>query len=156
MTGSSAIKFQRVTTREQLEGFQQCASIGFQGHMPDQESWMEAVSAQLDSLDFRIAMDGDRTVGTFLSFDQGLTAVGGATVPVRAISAVTVLPTHRRRGILGNHMRDCLDEARANGVAAATLIAAEFAIYGRYGFGQSTETVDYRIAVDRAALQVLS
>ncbi|MDP0398984.1 GNAT family N-acetyltransferase [Tsukamurella strandjordii] len=152
MTGSNAIEFQRVTTREQLEGFQQCASIGFQARLPDAEQWLETVSGQLDSLDHRIAIDGGRTVGTFLSFDQELTAVGGATVPVRAVSAVTVLPTHRRRGILGTHMRGCLDEALANGAAAATLIAAEYAIYGRYGFGQSTETVDYRISVDRATL----
>ncbi|MGX9295274.1 GNAT family N-acetyltransferase [Tsukamurella paurometabola] len=152
MTDSSAIDFQRVTTREQLLGFQQCASIGFQSRLPDADQWVEAVSSQLDSLDHRIAVDGARTVGTFLSFDQELTAVGGARVPVRAVSAVTVLPTHRRRGILGTHMRECLGTALAGGAAAATLIAAEHAIYGRYGFGQSTESVDLRIAVDRGRL----
>ncbi|NMD54872.1 MULTISPECIES: GNAT family N-acetyltransferase [Tsukamurella] len=152
MTDSSGIDFQRVTTREQLLGFQECASIGFQSALPDAEQWLEAVSAQLDSLDHRVAVDGERTVGTFLSFDQELTAVGGARVPVRAVSAVTVLPTHRRRGILATHMRDCLTAARADGAAAATLIAAEHAIYGRYGFGQSTEVVDFRISVDRSNL----
>ncbi|WP_336671509.1 GNAT family N-acetyltransferase [Tsukamurella sp. USMM236] len=152
MTDSSGIDFQRVTTREQLLGFQECATIGFQSKMPDAEQWLEAVSAQLDSLDHRVAVDGGRTVGTFLSFDQELTAVGGTRVPVRAISAVTVLPTHRRRGILGTHMRECLSAALAGGAPAATLIAAEQAIYGRYGFGQSTETVDVRVAVDRGRL----
>ena len=152
MTDSSGIDFQRVTTREQLVGFQECASIGFQSKLPDAEQWLEAVSAQLDSLDHRVAVDGARTVGTFLSFDQELTAVGGARVPVRAVSAVTVLPTHRRRGILGTHMRECLATALADGAAAATLIAAEHAIYGRYGFGQSTESTDLRIAVDRGRL----
>ncbi|CAM3106684.1 GNAT family N-acetyltransferase [Tsukamurella hominis] len=152
MTDSSGIDFQRVTTREQLLGFQECASIGFQSRLPDAEQWLEAVSAQLDSLDHRVAVDGARTVGTFLSFDQELTAVGGARVPVRAISAVTVLPTHRRRGILGRHMRECLAAALAAGLPAATLIAAEQAIYGRYGFGQSTESTDVRIAVDRGRL----
>lgn len=152
MTDSSGIDFQRVTTREQLLGFQECASIGFQGKLPDAEQWLEAVSAQLDSLDHRVAVDGDRTVGTFLSFDQELTAVGGVRVPVRAVSAVTVLPTHRRRGILGTHMRECLAGAVAGGAVAATLIAAEHAIYGRYGFGQSTESTDIRIAVDRGRL----
>ncbi|CAM3765018.1 GNAT family N-acetyltransferase [Tsukamurella ocularis] len=152
MTDSSGIDFQRVSSREQLLGFQECATIGFQSRLPDAEQWLEMVSAQLDSLDFRVAVDGARTVGTFLSFDQELTAVGGARVPVRAVSAVTVLPTHRRRGILGRHMRECLTAARADGAAAATLIAAEHAIYGRYGFGQSTESTDLRIAVDRGRL----
>ena len=152
MTDSSGIEFERVRTREQLQAFHDCAAIAFQSPMPDQEQWFDEAVQHVDVHDYRAALDGDRTVGTFLSFDQDLTAVGGATVPARAVSAVTVLPTHRRRGILGTHMRGCLDDARAAGHAAATLIAAEYGIYGRYGFGQSTEVVDYRIAVDRARL----
>ncbi|MET9329317.1 GNAT family N-acetyltransferase [Tsukamurella sp. NPDC003166] len=152
MTDSSDIEFQRVRTPEQYTGFQECASIGFQQRMENAEAWTEAILADLDALDHRVAVADGRTVGTFLSFDQRLTAVGGATVPVRAVSAVTVLPTHRRRGILGTHMRECLSAALADGAAAATLVAAEYAIYARYGFGQSTEVVDYRIAVDRAQL----
>ncbi|WP_148281538.1 GNAT family N-acetyltransferase [Tsukamurella sp. 1534] len=152
MTDTGGIDFQRVTTPEQYTGFQECASIGFQHRLENAEAWTEAILADLENLDHRVAVDGGRTVGTFLSFDQELTAVGGARVPVRAVSAVTVLPTHRRRGILGRHMRECLATAVENGAAAATLIAAEHAIYGRYGFGQSTEVVDYRITVDRARL----
>ncbi|GAA1079189.1 GNAT family N-acetyltransferase [Tsukamurella spumae] len=152
MADFTGIDFQRVTTREQLLGFQECASVGFQMKLPDSGPWLDAVSAQLETLDHRVAVDGSRTVGTFLSFDQELTAIGGAAVPVRAVSAVTVLPTHRRRGILNRHMRTCLAEAHAAGAAAATLVAAEYAIYGRFGFGPSTETVDYRIAVDPARL----
>ncbi len=152
MTDSSPVEFLRVRDPEQYAGFQECASIGFQQRMEHAEAWTEAVLADLDALDHRVAVADGRTVGTFLSFDQELTAVGGATVPVRAVSAVTVLPTHRRRGILARHMRQCLDDAAAAGHAAATLIAAEYAIYGRYGFGPATEVVDYRIVVDRSAL----
>ncbi|BDH58265.1 GNAT family N-acetyltransferase [Tsukamurella sp. PLM1] len=152
MTDSNGIEFQRVTTREQLQGFHDCAAVGFQSPMPNAEAWFDAVVPQLDVLDHRAAVDRGRTVGTFLSFDQSLTAVGGAPVPARAVSAVTVLPTHRRRGILGAHMRGCLADAEAAGLPAATLIAAEYAIYGRYGFGPSTEVVDYRIVVDRTRL----
>ncbi|TWS25997.1 GNAT family N-acetyltransferase [Tsukamurella sputi] len=152
MTDSNGIDFQRVRTPEQYAGFQECASIGFQHRMENADAWTEAILADLEALDHRVAVADRRTVGTFLSFDQRITAVGGATVPVRAVSAVTVLPTHRRRGILGTHMRECLSDALADGAAAATLIAAEYAIYGRYGFGQSTEVVDYRISVDRSNL----
>ena len=44
--------------------------------------------------------DAGRCVATFRSFAQELTVPGGATVPADAVTAVTVTPTHRRRGLL--------------------------------------------------------
>jgi predicted acetyltransferase len=84
------------------------------------------------------AFDGGRCVGTFRSFAQELTLPGGAVIPTDAITNVTVGPTHRRRGLLSRMMRQDLDAAVARGDAAATLIAAEYRIYGRFGFGPAT------------------
>ena len=47
-----------------------------------------------------IAWDGPRACGTFRSLGVQLTVPGGGLLPASAVSAVTVLPTHRRRGIL--------------------------------------------------------
>src|SRR5215204_3775163 len=58
------------------------------------------------------AFDGGRCVGTFRSFPQQLTAVGGAFVPSDAISNVTVTATHRRRGLLTRMMTADLTAAR--------------------------------------------
>src|SRR4051794_40068728 len=44
--------------------------------------------------------DGDRLVGSFRSWPTELTVPGGALLPASAVTAVTVQPTHRRRGIL--------------------------------------------------------
>ncbi|MFE9434068.1 GNAT family N-acetyltransferase [Streptomyces sp. NPDC006640] len=98
------------------------------------------------------AYDGDRCVATFRSFPQELTVVGGATVPADAISSVTVSPTHRRRGLLTRMMEADLAAARERGDVVATLIAAEYPIYGRYGFGPVTTTAEWTIDVARSGL----
>ncbi|MEL5959754.1 GNAT family N-acetyltransferase [Streptomyces sp. CLV115] len=98
------------------------------------------------------AFDGGRCVATFRSFAQELTVVGGAAVPADAISNVTVSPTHRRRGLLNRMMATDLAAAKERGEVVATLIAAEYPIYGRYGFGPATWTTEWEIDVPRAGL----
>ncbi|MER5360641.1 GNAT family N-acetyltransferase [Streptomyces sp. NPDC002785] len=98
------------------------------------------------------AFDGGRCVATFRSFAQELTVVGGATVQADAISNVTVSPTHRRRGLLSRMMATDLAAAKERGDVAATLIAAEYPIYGRYGFGPATWTTEWEIDVPRSGL----
>jgi predicted acetyltransferase len=93
------------------------------------------------------AMDLDRTigafedgtiVGTFRSFGTRLTLPGGARVPVNAVSAVTVRPTHRRQGILTRMIGEDTRRAADRGDVACILIAAEWPIYGRFGYGPGT------------------
>ncbi|MFG3110366.1 GNAT family N-acetyltransferase [Streptomyces tendae] len=98
------------------------------------------------------AFDGDRCVATFRSFDQELTAVGGGPVRADAISNVTVTPTHRRRGLLTRMMAQDLAAAKERGDVVATLIAAEYRIYGRYGFGPATSLTEWTVDVSRAGL----
>lgn len=98
------------------------------------------------------AFDGPRCVATFRSFDQELTAVGGATLPADAISNVTVSPTHRRRGLLTRMMSQDLAAAKERGDAVATLIAAEYRIYGRHGFGPATTLTEWTVEVPRTGL----
>ncbi|MEV2193881.1 GNAT family N-acetyltransferase [Streptomyces phaeochromogenes] len=98
------------------------------------------------------AFDGTRCVGTFRSFPQQITAVGGTPVQADAISNVTVTATHRRRGILTRMMAEDLAAAKERGDTVATLIAAEYQIYGRYGFGAATTAAEWTIDVPRAGL----
>ncbi|MEV7896793.1 GNAT family N-acetyltransferase [Streptomyces cyaneofuscatus] len=98
------------------------------------------------------AFEVGRCVATFRSFAQRLTVVGGATVPADAISGVTVAPTHRRRGLLSRMMATDLAAARERGEVVATLIAAEYPIYGRFGFGPATWTTEWEVSVHRAGL----
>jgi len=95
---------------------------------------------------------GTPIVATFRSFPQELTAIGGAPVPADAITNVTVTATHRRRGILTRMMAQDLAAAKERGDVVATLIAAEYQIYGRYGFGPATWMTQWEIDVPRAGL----
>ncbi|MFF6999504.1 GNAT family N-acetyltransferase [Streptomyces sp. NPDC008313] len=98
------------------------------------------------------AFDGDRCVATFRSFPQEITAVGGAAVPANAVTNVTVLPTHRRRGLLSRMMAADLTAAKERGDVVATLIAAEYPIYGRFGFGPAAWATQWTIDVPRTGL----
>ncbi|WP_328399104.1 GNAT family N-acetyltransferase [Streptomyces sp. NBC_00390] len=115
----------------------------------------EEVSDRRAAMDFgcvRGAFDAGRCVATFRSFAQEITTVGGAALPAAAVTNVTVSPTHRRRGLLSRLMAAELAEAKERGDVVATLIAAEYPIYGRYGFGPAASTAEWAVDVPRTGL----
>jgi predicted acetyltransferase len=97
------------------------------------------------------AFHGDRVVSTFRSFPTELTVPGNATLPAAAIAAVTVLPGYRRRGLLRRMIG--LDEAAARdrGDAVGLLYAAEWGIYGRFGYGPGCRLATWTVDTVRAA-----
>jgi predicted acetyltransferase len=87
------------------------------------------------------AWDGSLLVGTCGAFSFQMTVPERRTVPVAAVTWVSVLPTHRRRGILRRFMTRQLAEIHARGEAVAALWASEGAIYGRFGYGAASRSV---------------
>jgi predicted acetyltransferase len=67
------------------------------------------------------------------------------------VTAVGVLPSHRRRGALSGLMRRQLADARGRGEPLAVLWASEAGIYGRYGYGMATRAVGIEADRDRMA-----
>lgn len=115
----------------------------------------EYVAERLEDVDLsRVqgVFDAGRCVATFRSFAQELTVVGGSTVRADAITGVTVTPTHRRRGLLSRMMARDLSAAKERGEPIASLIAAEYPIYGRYGFGPASWAAEWEISVPRTGL----
>ncbi|MCS0638789.1 GNAT family N-acetyltransferase [Streptomyces sp. LP05-1] len=96
--------------------------------------------------------DGARCVATLRSFPQRLTAAGGVAMAASAVTQVTVSPTHRRRGLLNRLIAAELAAARERGEPLATLVAAEYPIYGRYGFGPATRAAEWTVDLTRAGL----
>ncbi len=88
------------------------------------------------------ARDRGRWVATLATLERTLTVPGvdGATEVLRAdaLTAATVAPTHRRRGLLTRMLEASLRAARARGDAVSILIAAEWPIYGRFGYAPAT------------------
>lgn len=120
------------------------------GAVGEQEVAVRALDTDLDRI--QGAYDGGRCVGTFRTLPQSLTVPGGALLPACAVSSVTVSPTHRRRGLLSRMTANALDAAKERGEVCATLVAAEYPIYGRYGFGPATWTTDREVLVARTGL----
>jgi predicted acetyltransferase len=87
--------------------------------------------------------DGTRLIGTYESFATQLTLPGGECLPADAITAVSVLPTDHRRGALTRMITHDLRAAQQRGEAASILLAAEYPIYGRFGFGPATDQATY-------------
>ena len=84
------------------------------------------------------AFEGDAIVGTLRSFPTMLTLPGGTRVAVNAVSGVSVRPTHRRRGTLSRMIAHDAATAVDRGDVASILIASEWPIYGRFGYGPAT------------------
>jgi predicted acetyltransferase len=91
------------------------------------------------------AFDGDRMVGTGGAFSMDLTLPGLTTIPIGGLTAISVLPTHRRRGILRSMIAYHFDEVEGRGELVSALGASESLLYGRYGYGLATTFADYEI-----------
>ncbi|CAM5720856.1 GNAT family N-acetyltransferase OS=Streptomyces alboniger OX=132473 GN=CP975_16335 PE=3 SV=1 [Streptomyces alboniger] len=142
----------RPITEAELADWLRAVNTGFLRAPTVPDSDLEARRTQFEPGRFLGAFDGDRCVATFRSFDQQLTVVGGATVPADAVTGVTVTATHRRHGLLTRMMAQDLTAAKDRGDVVATLIAAEYPIYGRYGFGPGTWMTEWTIDVPRTGL----
>ncbi|WNF28548.1 GNAT family N-acetyltransferase [Streptomyces sp. C11-1] len=142
----------RTVTAPEFADWMKAVGTGFlTPNTPGEELVADRV-AQVDLSRVQGAFDAGRCVATFRSFAQQLTVVGGGTVTADAISGVTVTPTHRRRGLLSRMMATDLAAAKERGEPLASLIAAEYPIYGRYGFGPATWTAEWEVSVHRAGL----
>ena len=91
------------------------------------------------------AFDGERIVGTGGAYSMELTLPGLTTVPAGGLTAIAVMPTHRRRGILSAMIERHLQDVEAREEPVSVLMASEATIYGRFGYGTATRSADYEI-----------
>ena len=112
---------------------------GFLQHRPILESDIETRRAVMDLNRTLAGFDSDTMVSTLRSFATELTVPGGASVPASAVTGVTTTSTYRRRGLATQMVTHDLRTAAERGEQVAVLIAAEWGIYGRFGYGASTE-----------------
>lgn len=99
-----------------------------------------------------LAADG-RPVGTAGAYSFELTLPGEVLVPAAGVTAVGVLPSHRRQGVLSAMMRNQLAELRARGEFLSVLLASEARIYRRFGYGPATYTQRLTVPRHQAALE---
>ncbi|MFE7414437.1 GNAT family N-acetyltransferase [Streptomyces laurentii] len=99
--------------------------------------WWAAV--EMDRCLLAVAEDG-RPVGTAGAYSFELTLPGGTVAPAAGVTAVGVIPSHRRQGVLTAMMRHQLTELRDRGEFLSVLLASEALIYRRFGYGPATYT----------------
>ena len=98
------------------------------------------------------AFDGATPVGTAAAYSFQITVPGRQTLPAAGITWVSVLPSHRRRGILSSLMRRQLADVRDRGEPLAVLWASESVIYPRYGYGRAMWHADFTLYRGEGAL----
>ena len=89
-------------------------------------------------------------VATIDSWMTELSLPGRTTIPMWAISGVTVSPTRRRRGIARSMIEGDLRTAADAGSAIAGLTVSEATIYGRFGFAPAAFATDWTLDTRRA------
>jgi predicted acetyltransferase len=138
----------------ELPAFGHVSDHAFSSHWPPEE--MVRLDRLVIELDRTLAaFDGDRVVGTTGAYSFGMTVPGGEVVATAGVSYVSVLPTHRRRGILSALMRRQLADVAACGEPVAALFASESVIYGRYGYGAAADQYRFTLHRGEGALRPL-
>ena len=88
-----------------------------------------------------------RWVGTLATEPRMITVPGpdgmSGDLAADALTGVSVNPSHRRRGLLTQMLGQSLAAAKERGDAVSILIAAEWPIYGRFGYAPATSVADY-------------
>jgi predicted acetyltransferase len=106
---------------------------------------------ELDRTVFGV-VDGEEVgLGSIYSLDMSVP--GGAQVPTAGVTWVGVLATHRRRGILTAMMRRMVDDTRDRGIEPVmALWALDPGIYGRFGYGIASRSLECAIPTTRSNL----
>ncbi|GAA3215614.1 GNAT family N-acetyltransferase [Dactylosporangium siamense] len=144
----------RPTTDQDLDAFVNTfhTALGIHPDTPNEDGggvWWSAF--EMDRGLLAVTADG-RPVGTAAAYSFELTLPGEVLAPAAGITAVGVLPSHRRQGVLTAMMRHQLTELRARGEFLAVLLASEATIYRRFGYGPATYTGRITVARHQGAL----
>ena len=145
----------RPTTDEDLDVFVDTlhAAFGSFRETPTDGGGLWWSALEMDRCLLATTADG-RPVGTAGAYSFELTLPGETVVPASGVTAVGVLPSHRRQGVLSAMMRHQLTELRARGESLSVLLASEALIYRRFGYGPATYTQRLTVPRHRAALDL--
>jgi predicted acetyltransferase len=135
----------------------------------DQRTWLEAVETtfadELRDERWQLlrpvlpvdrvlgAYDGEAIVGGGAAFSLSLTVPGGQAVPTAGVTAVGILPTHRRQGALRQLMTRQLADVRRRSEPLAALWASEGSIYQRFGYGLASLNGGFEIERERTSFR---
>ena len=103
----------------------------------------------------RCGFDGGTMISTSGAFSLEMTVPGGQ-VACGGTTAVAVVPTHRRQGVLREMMSAHLADVKEHGEPIAALWASDSAIYGRFGYGCASICYDFEVEPQHTAANRLA
>ncbi|MFQ5967347.1 MAG: GNAT family N-acetyltransferase [Acidimicrobiia bacterium] len=132
----------RPITPEEFEEFTSVMSHAFGWVFREHETelWKEGLEFDRTLSGFE---DG-RMVSTAGAITFQMTVPGGL-VPTAGVTMISVLPSHRRRGVLRAMMERQLTDVRERSEPVAALWASESLIYGRFGYGMAAAKASWEI-----------
>ena len=139
----------RLIAEDELPAASEVQSLAFGGHF--EPSGLPQVREWFELGDYLGAFDGPDPVGMTLCFPFGMSVPGGS-VTAACIDGVSVLPSHRRRGLLTEMMKRQLAAAHERGLPISALRSSEAPIYR---IKEGTVTVWLLLASTQAASAAL-
>jgi predicted acetyltransferase len=131
----------RPITADEVYPFQRCFEKAFGKDHHEDEAKLERDLFEAPRT-LAAVHETDGVVGTALSARRTL-GVPGGEVPAAHVTAVSVLGTHRRRGLLRRMMTRQLTDLAGTDEPVAILWASEPVIYGRFGYGLASENLSF-------------
>src|SRR6266540_6846971 len=121
---------------DEWDAFSRVAELVFADAMSDERRVLNKRAFEFDR--GMTAEDHGELVATGGAYSLDLTLPGLTTIPVGGLTWISVLPTHRRRGILRRMIERHFDDVAGRGEPVSILLASESIIYGRFGYGPAT------------------
>ena len=128
----------RPARQDEADAYERATYHGFHVAAVDERD-VVARAAQFRPGRWQGAFDAGRIVATVRTMPLSTTMVGGGELTSCGVTSVTTRSTHRRRGLMQQLLVAALRDGRERGEPLTTLIAAEWPIYGRFGYGPATE-----------------
>ncbi|WP_242887619.1 GNAT family N-acetyltransferase [Actinomadura litoris] len=123
------------------------------GGFPDPPE-VEAMNREIFEFDRAVVVrHGGRVCATATVYSLEMTVPGGPR-PVAGVGYVSVMPDHRRRGLMRRMLRHQLETLHETGAEpVAALNSTEAGIYGRFGYGMASQVA--RLTIPRGARALL-
>ncbi|MPZ52905.1 MAG: GNAT family N-acetyltransferase [Acidimicrobiia bacterium] len=141
----------RPIKRDEISAFRTTISGAFGGEAQVADDPGDRFVAKLPLDRTRAVFSDGRLVATSGTFPLVMNVPGGS-IRCAGTTMVSVLPTHRRRGILRSMIAALHQDAREREEPIAALWASESGIYGRFGYGAASDMLNFTIPGKRMGI----